>query len=463
MTRQRHEARTAASKGMGCALDEAGDQSSVLGRLASPDTVLGKLQRGTGDGFRAALTIPRSDAVELLWSCVVRDPRWDQQVESRGRYYADLVTLAGLDLDRLRPEHCPDPPAGCDQRLVVDVLGELALDGDAEAGAVLLDHVVAGTEWDGAIAAIAQTPGDLHRQLPEVLEQRFDAEELARIVQRWQREIDWRDLAAEHPWVQRALARAGDRVPQPVMREPLPSMDRPASELLRFEWPGAPSRRLIHRLTAMLRPGEREQILAALDCEVSAQTLAFRVLALLDDPGGLDAAEAILTEDRPGRARAGAARYVSSLTAAHTLEVARGWLDAEDGRHSAALAVFGRHAEPRDGPMLIGRLEDAWRERQFYDVCSLIDAFARLPALMPHELMRSIFAEAEYSYARRRAARVIAVAGDGRLPRDLAEAAVFDCEGEIQDLGLASLEPNAGREVHERAAALRDRRLRRSQ
>ncbi len=65
---------------------------SGLEWLANPDTVLGKLQRGTGAGFLEAIALPSGEAAELIWDCVVYDPRWDQQVESRDRYYADLIT-----------------------------------------------------------------------------------------------------------------------------------------------------------------------------------------------------------------------------------------------------------------------------------------------------------------------------------------------------------------------------------
>jgi hypothetical protein len=110
-------------------MSEVGRLPPGLEWLADPTTVLGKLQRGTGDGFLEVVALPTDEGADLVWACVVRDPRWDQQVESRDRYYADLIAHLDFDPDRLRTQNCPEPPADRDQRLVVGVLAELAADG----------------------------------------------------------------------------------------------------------------------------------------------------------------------------------------------------------------------------------------------------------------------------------------------------------------------------------------------
>lgn len=46
------------------------------------------LRSGRGDGYRAALS---AAAVDDVIACVVDDPRWDRQVESRDDYYANLL------------------------------------------------------------------------------------------------------------------------------------------------------------------------------------------------------------------------------------------------------------------------------------------------------------------------------------------------------------------------------------
>ena len=82
-----------------------GGLPSGLEWLADPTTVLGKLQRGTGDGFLEAVALPTDKGADLVWDCVVRDARWDQQVESRDRYYADLIEMAAALFESLLMNH----------------------------------------------------------------------------------------------------------------------------------------------------------------------------------------------------------------------------------------------------------------------------------------------------------------------------------------------------------------------
>ena len=53
------------------------------------------LRSGRGDGYRAALS---DVAVDDVVACVVDDPRWDRQVESRDAYYANLLIRLNADV-----------------------------------------------------------------------------------------------------------------------------------------------------------------------------------------------------------------------------------------------------------------------------------------------------------------------------------------------------------------------------
>jgi hypothetical protein len=326
------------------------------------------------------------------------------------------------------------------------------------AGDALLDHVRSGEQWDDAIYEISQTPGDFYRRLPDALESRFDADELVAIVQRWRYELPWEELGAGRAWIQSAIDRFDERPRRPGGSAELPTMELSAAELLQHDWPGVPPKRVLHRLSNMLRRNEREELLAALEREGSGRFVAFQALARLDDPGGLPAAERILVADESGRLRLEAVRYVSNLAPIHTLALARSWLRADDGRRVAAQNVLAKHAEASDVPTLLAHAEAAWAERDFYGLCSYIDAFARLPDDIPIGLISEIFDQAEYSYARCRAARVLAVAGGGLLPAELARLALYDCESEIQDLGLASDLAAEGDAHLDRLSTLRSRR-----
>lgn len=61
---------------------------------SDPGSLEGLLERGRGAGWAAAFAHPER-AREIVIDCVLRDPRWDRQIESRAEYYAQL--LLGLD------------------------------------------------------------------------------------------------------------------------------------------------------------------------------------------------------------------------------------------------------------------------------------------------------------------------------------------------------------------------------
>ncbi len=309
--------------------------------------------------------MPKAQARELLWHCIVNDPRWDLQVESRAAYHASLAVEVGLDPSELNPSRLPAAAQDLDHRLVVKVLSDLYAFGVERAGEVLLDHIASGDEYDDAIHAISQSEA-LLRQLPEVLDTRFDEAGRVDIVRRWRREVPWRDLAQEHRWIAETLAQPQDlRAVVSVPPEP-PPMDAPATDLLAHPWSGATPKRVIHRLTTMLRKGERDDLISALESSGPGCWIAFQALTRLDDPGGIPAAESIVRSGSPGRERAEALRYLRSLSGHQTLPSARQWGDAGDDRSVAALMILEHHAEPADQPYLAARLESSWSERDFY-------------------------------------------------------------------------------------------------
>ena len=53
---------------------------------ASPNSLLGQLQRGRGKGYLQILSTARSEARQLLVECSCNDPRLDSQVENRAEY-----------------------------------------------------------------------------------------------------------------------------------------------------------------------------------------------------------------------------------------------------------------------------------------------------------------------------------------------------------------------------------------
>ena len=166
----------------------------------------------------------------------------DLQVESRSAYYASLAVEVDLDPSELSPSRLPAAAQDLDYRLVVKVLSDLYALGVERAGEVLLDHIASGDEYDDAIHAISQSEA-LLRQLPEVLETRFDEAGRVDIVRRWRREVPWTNLAEEHRWIAEALAQPEDvRTVVSVPLEP-PPVDAPATDLLAHPWVCRPESR----------------------------------------------------------------------------------------------------------------------------------------------------------------------------------------------------------------------------
>jgi len=216
---------------------------------------------------------------------------------------------------------------------------------------------------------------------------------------------------------------------------------------------------LLHRLSVMLRPGEHSELMAALENPGGARRVAFQALVRLDDPSGLIVGETILRVDASGRERAAALRYVEELSAEHTLGLARSWIGESDGRGKAARGIFERHAEASDMPMLARGLAEAWDERDFYALCSFIDALARLSDLQSAEQIATIYEEAEYSYARRRAARALIAIDEQAFVDEHGRSALWDCEKDIQDLAVGLLSDHVDEVAARRIGAIEGQRV----
>ena len=67
---------------------------------ASPDSLLGQLQRGRGEGFIRILSAPKLEASQLLLECISNDPRLDSQVEQRAEYYASIAVELMIQVNR---------------------------------------------------------------------------------------------------------------------------------------------------------------------------------------------------------------------------------------------------------------------------------------------------------------------------------------------------------------------------
>jgi hypothetical protein len=62
------------------------EDTNIVDRLAAPDSLLGMLQRGRGEGYLAAMNAPRETVWPLLLECVTDDPRLDRICDDRAEY-----------------------------------------------------------------------------------------------------------------------------------------------------------------------------------------------------------------------------------------------------------------------------------------------------------------------------------------------------------------------------------------
>lgn len=428
-------------------------QRSPIEWLAQPTTTLGKLQRGTGLGYLEALELPADEAAELVWRCVVREPRWDRQLEARGQYYADLISdLPAFDLERLRPQYCPapEPDSYDDHRLVVSVLSKLA-SASQSAGArahvgvsgavdVLFDHVAHGDHVD-ATFAISQLPGGLYTRLPALLAARLDHEGRADIVSEFYDEIPWRELAADHPWINDTLRKCQQRRSEydaTFWRSPPSSLS--AQELLAYPWPQRPRRETELRLSKGLLPGELELVRAAARQGTGhTRAIAMRALGVLQDPCVIAVAQDILKRGDPDFAHREidlATRCFRALHPRDTLELARKWALAEDDRAYAGSCVLAEHGQSRDLPLLWQAVERAWIERDLYSLPDFVAAVVRHSPEPPHEMLCTVFDEGEYSFGRRRLVAALLAANGGVFPARYVPAALWDCEDDVWSAAL---------------------------
>lgn len=375
------------------------DAAAVDEGWAAPDSLLGRLQRGRGVGYREALTAPGADA--LVLTCIADDPRWDQQVEQRAEYYARLVTELGVPVGAITLD--VDGPDG-HFALAFDVLVELSRGGSTEAAAALHAYViqVQEPEW-WVVDHLWREGGPAVRDgLAELVLARIDDVDLAGAVTLHD-DGPWRAWA-HHPRVAAALAAATPHEPRP--RRPDVS-DRTTGELY---------------------------VLA--DAAFSPlRTAAFRELSRRGDLVLLDLAERPQLRNDSG--------FVSALAGPVTdlgvpaLARARTWVAGDDeSLRGLGQDVVAAHGGPDDAAEILRWFDDAVAAGEWCVSEDLATGLARLdhqPALpsiayawesTPHSTARRFYLPA---LMRLRAPDLRAYVDD----------AAEDCEDDVRDIARA--------------------------
>lgn len=363
---------------------------------AAPDSLLGRLQRGRGLGYRQALATPGADA--LVLACLAHEPRWDRQTEERDEYYARLVADLGIPADAI-PLDVDDPDVLLG--VAFGVLVELSRGGSTYAAAMLHRYFTRVDEPDWwVVGHLWQEAGPAGREgLAELVLDRIDDESLAAAVTLHE-DGPWR--AWEHrPRVAAALA--GAAPPEP--------------------WPGFPD--------VSDRTAQELHVLA--DAPSSPlRTAAFRELSRRGDPVLVNLAERLDLRNSVG---------VTSFLGGPVVELggaalprARAWLGSDDDwLRGLGRNVICAHGGPDDAPQILGWLDEAVADGEWCVTEDLADGLARLGHQPAVPSIARAWELTPHSFARKYYLPALIQLEPPDLQAYLDEAA-DDCESDVRDI-----------------------------
>lgn len=343
----------------------------------------GLLERGRGAGYLAALERGRA-ATDAVMRCVLEDPRWDWQIESRAHYYASLLVALG-----------PTPV-----QPILDLLAQRERD-----DVWLAQDVLVQLAWRGHLGALAAVIARLRAGS-------IGADDL--------RSIGGQAL------VERVFSLVGRTAPS----EPPPGTP-PNMQL--------DSALDVEQLTALLRGSE------GLDKVLAARRLGERDHAeLLPEAKAFLLTQAALPREQ-ARDRLREQRpwmvYIEALPGHRTLELARAWFAAEWPLSNAAESILIGHAEPEDRAMLEAAGAEALTERGNYRLCSIVDALGRVADPRSIPLLAAIFRETNYSYARDRVCIALLEHRERADVQALLVESLWDCEQWTRELACENVDP----------------------
>jgi len=448
---------------------------------APPDSLLGQLQRGRGAGFLRALREDASVVRPLLLDCVLHDPRWDRQVETRADYYAALIVHTQLPLDpldahlrTLAETNLHDP-----NDLALATLCALAARGYAPAVAIVrayLDYGDSsnGESWDAAFEALMDGARDIVSvdRISGVIDRRFPDDDTLDAAlpspgpgMHTLRE-PWRSLRAVNPRVDRILS-AHERDEEQRERR---------QEQARLVLAGLSAPELLagvdagnYYVTAMAL----QERVASCDLDLLLDVaqhgdrwqrfVAFRGLERLARSAAFPALRAFLesSQDEPVVVYNSAIRAIVALPPILTLDLARTWFGfaSTDRRHHVARRILEAHATVDDVPRARTALRSSLREgsadwHDYYLMCGMLEILACFPEAGPYPEAEAVFEDVTYAYARIYAAEALDAGDHDRFARGLALECLWDCESRVREIGCDSVDlavPGAWARLHELA------------
>ncbi|WP_306355738.1 MULTISPECIES: hypothetical protein [unclassified Nocardia] len=396
--------------------DDPSKSRSTEPPWAEPDTLHGMIQRGRGACYPEALA-NRARASEYVIACIVRDPRWDHQVEERAWLYAALIADLGIDLTRCRPAYTSpsDPHGDSDAWLATDVLALLARRGVDGAVTELRHYLRTGRDLDQALARLL--PFAEHSEADGLLDDVLAVADDERLAAALGPFGPFDDLSAP-PWPNwcRANTRVGEVIAlaectRTAHRTPAP--DRAARDRQRL-LAAAVDRKLIDPTAARDLTEERwENTLLTLSAD------------LLD------------STDTSAADRIALCRSLRTLRSPRTLTWARTHAGLRTPVQRTALSLFAERAEPADAPHLLELLTTAASpDTHIYTQHDLVTALGRLHHSPAAPTIEELFDNTVYSYLRTRCATELSHL-TREFPVSRATECLYDCESRTRAIGIA--------------------------
>ena len=313
------------------------------------------LQQGRGAGFLAALEAGSRASADLL-DCVLHDPRWDRQVESRKEYYGQLLLATGTDIDSVRRKISQESSEADDSDywLPIGVLAEMTRRGSPSASAAMGEGVTSGAQWRACLESLEAAGGmDLVSRVVraegvERLISRVGVEEIVEAVahvaapwERWAETVPalrfvigekGSDARCEPRPLGGNLASAAHRLRGEELPEDLAALPT-ESLLLLCSSPGAVAP-VSKELSRRTDPEARRLLETAAEVGTPQErNAALRALGRQGFTGFVGAAEEFLrrestlalTDRQDLQGRIGSLRYLEELPPAISLPLARAW------------------------------------------------------------------------------------------------------------------------------------------
>jgi len=446
------------------------EESSIVDRLADPDSLLGMLQRGRGKGYLLALEKPPEEVWPLLIECATNDPRMDPVCEERD--YPSLILATGMDLEplrsHLRQNDRADTSPTCTLGITLGTLAPLATDGNSQAIEILREYVSFGRKWMEIVLVL----GDL--DVPSVLEgiddtlyRRISSEpsvtaEFINAVERdwkWYCESDqdrrtnsgfllpvcepWKTLCNRNPRFASLFGELGivydpaPPLPQKMteaeirelsLRETFASVDE--SNRVRF-WRFLPQKVSVDDEEFLLEQANSKDRLR--------MVLAFRGLGQLGAPKAFEAIKSYIegAKDADRDVRSYAYMAIEAMPAELTLDTARVWFQSgEHHLHIPAGGILEQHATLDDVPMLVAALRNPETFRcEDFRLSGTLEALALFDDIGPIPELETVFCGVAHCYQRHRAAVAMEITAPLHFQHHYAFECLWDCHDDTRKLG----------------------------